>query len=118
MERFLKNQKKFSAFSHKPVNESIVDTLAVAHGWLWKCLFIAGITVRVIVALSVLILLIVSMSVVALVVIIVHVVIKLTACVQRLFILFFVIKSVLSLQVLLAQLSDGSVVVRSTVWLR
>lgn len=100
------------------MNESIVDTLAVAHGRLRKCLFIAGISVRVKVALSILILLIVSMRVVALFVIIVHVVIKLTACVQRLFVLFFVIKSVLSLQVLLAQLSDGSVVIWSTVWLR
>lgn len=86
--------------NHKPVPKSIVNTLATAEGGRLGKRFFVRITECVIVVLSVLFLI----AVIAIIVTIVH----FATGVERFVILFLVVKSVLTFQVLLTQLPDDS----------
>lgn len=77
----------------KPVAEAIVDTVAVAHGGLWKRLLVAGIPVRVIITISIVV------SILIVLARIIHVVIHLAARVQRLVVLVVVEERVLPFEV-------------------
>lgn len=103
----------------KPMGKAIINTLTIAHGRLRKRLFVVRVTIWIIIVqFSILMLLVVPAAIVILIIVVIHVVIEFTACIQRLLVLLFIVKSILALQVLLTQLSDSSMIGRSMVVIR